>query len=280
MNILKNVSLVVVGAAIGVGATYKYFQNKFAAYADEEIESVKEMVRNRDLTNNYGGASINEDQIEQESVITGGPNKFTKAEPVKAEDGVASENKEFNDDTPPLSGNPRKRHVASAEESIARRTKKMPYVRPSHVEYDKIVKSYNADAHGQLPLREIDPDDNDENDEPIEEFNEEQDFSSAQIDVLKTAQRPYVITAQQFVDEERDFSKVTVTYFTVDDVLMDEDHTVIDMIDDTIGDESLACFGAAGSPSNLVYVRNENLQIDYEVIREDLSYEIDELGSR
>lgn len=256
MNILKSVGLVVAGVAVGVGATYKYFKTKYEGYANEEIESVKMMVKNRDLKASMSTVPEKAvDEVAQKDSVDDTPIEDMPTPKLSPEDQIEQD-----------------KLTKGINASIARRTKKPPYTQPVRTMYNKIAKTYNPDQ--QTPLRQ------DELDEEQGEFEEETDYSSAQVDVLKTADRPYVISARQFVDENQDYEKITLNYFDKDDVLMDEDREQIDMVEDVIGEGSLSKFGSKGGPSNLVYVRNEKLEIDYEVIKQHLSYAVDEMGFR
>ena len=80
---------------------------------------------------------------------------------------------------------------------------------------------------------------------------------------------PYIITPDQYVAEERDFEKVTVTWYVRNKVLVSEDDELVE-IETSIGEEALEHFSEY--MPNLVYVRNEKLEIDYEVILDEDEY--------
>lgn len=85
---------------------------------------------------------------------------------------------------------------------------------------------------------------------------------------------PYVITIDEFM-EDNGYSKNTVTYYEVDDVLVDEREMPIDDIENTVGTRNLDRFGQPGGPSkdaNMVHVRNERIDVDFEVLRAKGSY--------
>ena len=88
----------------------------------------------------------------------------------------------------------------------------------------------------------------------------------------------YVIDINEFSDGEEMFDKLTVYYYEFDNVLVDADEEVIVEIDDTIGWDSLDCFGEGSVNPDIVYVRNEELKIDYEIIRLRESYGKSVLG--
>ena len=81
---------------------------------------------------------------------------------------------------------------------------------------------------------------------------------------------PYVILGEQFVNEKRNFDKITLMYYAGNGVLVDQTETVQQDIDELIGRESLNHFGE--SEDNTLYVRNENLGNDYEVIYVNETY--------
>jgi hypothetical protein len=82
---------------------------------------------------------------------------------------------------------------------------------------------------------------------------------------------PYIITHVENMENETGFDQVTVTYYEGDDVLADERDDVIEDHDSVIGKHNLK-FGHRSGDKNVVYIRNEVLRIDYEVLRSIGSY--------
>lgn len=80
--------------------------------------------------------------------------------------------------------------------------------------------------------------------------------------------QPYVITPEQYEDNV-DYTKVSLTWYN-DEVLEDDWGNVLDP-DDVIGSEALKTFGQYEKDS--VFVRDDDEQIDYEVLRDTRSYE-------
>ena len=76
---------------------------------------------------------------------------------------------------------------------------------------------------------------------------------------------PYVISAQQFAIEYPFFDKVTLEYYEHNGILVDEDGVHVEDIDETIGKDSLLRIGEY--EPDVVYVRNEELNVDFEVCR-------------
>jgi hypothetical protein len=75
---------------------------------------------------------------------------------------------------------------------------------------------------------------------------------------------PYVIPPEDF-GELADYETVSLTYYA-DGVLTDEDNEPIDDADDIVGADSLNHFGEFEDDS--VFVRNEMLKIDYEILKD------------
>lgn len=80
--------------------------------------------------------------------------------------------------------------------------------------------------------------------------------------------RSYVITPEQYEDNV-DYTKVSLTWYS-DEVLEDDWGNVLDP-DDVIGRDALTTFGQYEDDS--VFVRDDDEQVDYEVLRDTRSYE-------
>lgn len=94
----------------------------------------------------------------------------------------------------------------------------------------------------------------------------------APITYHKPSPIPYVIDFEEFCEEYENHDKVTLTYYEGDDTLADETEEIIADVSETIGDEALKCFGQGSDDPDVVYVRNERLGIDYEVVRQGNKY--------
>lgn len=80
------------------------------------------------------------------------------------------------------------------------------------------------------------------------------------------ADAPYTISATQFVNEEPYYDKISLEYYddgTLANAITEE---IIEDINAAIGNESLTKFGEY--EEDVVYVRNEKQNTDYEVIRQ------------
>lgn len=98
----------------------------------------------------------------------------------------------------------------------------------------------------------------------------------------KIAQHPYLIDVNDFNSLRSDIinDKVSLTYYQDDDVLIDEDEEIITNVYDIIGNEALTSFGKYSADPDIVYVRNDRLGIDYEIVRLYKSYQVTVLGMK
>ena len=94
-----------------------------------------------------------------------------------------------------------------------------------------------------------------------------QDVEEGGTDDMK---KPYVISPDEY-GEMDDYDLYSYTYYA-DKVLADENNEPIEDVDQRIGLESLNHFGEYGDDS--VYVRNDKLKADYEILLDDEKYEI------
>lgn len=94
---------------------------------------------------------------------------------------------------------------------------------------------------------------------PIEEFD-------YQAEVLKrNPEEPYVITHDEFMENENGFEQPTLTYYNGDDILTDDQDIPIPDIEALVGSENLSKFGYGSKDRNVVYVRNEQTESDYAI---------------
>jgi len=112
------------------------------------------------------------------------------------------------------------------------------------------------------------------NDEPDEEEEEdpvtdaagktEEEMDLTQVD--RTS--PYIIDDQEFTNEFDHHDKISLYYYREDDVLCDEHEEVINDIEEKVGYDAIAALDM----QTTVWVRNEPLCIDYEIISINKSY--------
>jgi hypothetical protein len=94
----------------------------------------------------------------------------------------------------------------------------------------------------------------------------------------RTEEAPYVISHDEFMASEKDYSQSVLTYYESDDVLADEQDKPVENTDRVVGDYNLQRFGHGSKDNNVVYIRNEVLEHEFEVIRNRGSYVEQVLG--
>jgi hypothetical protein len=105
------------------------------------------------------------------------------------------------------------------------------------------------------------------------------DYRMENIARSKNPGLPYIIHMDEFNQELPAYDKTAYTYYPVDDVLTDEDESIITNRDDLIGVGTLERFGHGSDDPNIVHVRNNRLQLHIEIDRlPNHSYEEDVMG--
>ena len=116
-----------------------------------------------------------------------------------------------------------------------------------------------------------DLDEENEEDEELEEYAELTNLYSnekggAEKVIVK---KPYVISPYDF-GEIDEYHKIDLTYYA-DGILEDEDGEIVTDVDELIGVGSLNTFGEY--EDDAVFVRNERLQTDFEILKDYRTYE-------
>ena len=89
--------------------------------------------------------------------------------------------------------------------------------------------------------------------------------------------KPYIISEGEYAESEG-FSQSTLTYYAGDETLADERDQHIPNIDQTVGLENLRRFGHGTGDARTVFIRNERLRLDFEVLLSDGKYAHEVLG--
>lgn len=89
--------------------------------------------------------------------------------------------------------------------------------------------------------------------------------------------RPYVISVTEFTDNETQYGQNSISYYQGDDVLADERDQPIPDIEYIVGRKNLRFGDGSGDP-NIVFVRNDELEVDFEVCQSLGTYAEEVLG--
>jgi hypothetical protein len=106
-------------------------------------------------------------------------------------------------------------------------------------------------------------------------FGNDDEFDLEEEIKKRTPGMPYVLHRDEFYADEEDFSQSTLTYYSGDDILVDENDVPVYNHNRVIGDLR---FGHGSNDPNVFYVRNHNLRAEYEVVLADGHYAKEVLG--
>lgn len=139
-----------------------------------------------------------------------------------------------------------------------------PRVKAQKVQYNKIVKEEGYEAE-------------------MDEAEAELAAAATPKNVFVEAHKdglPYIISQDSYMANDPDHAQDTVTYYQTDDgyVVVDQRDIVLDNVNDILGTDFMTRFGEGSSDENAVHVRNEKLNMDFEIVRSERSYEQDVLG--
>lgn len=86
----------------------------------------------------------------------------------------------------------------------------------------------------------------------------------------RSPEKPYVI----HVDErhEHGYTESTFTFYEGDNVVCDERDSIVDAVEEILGEDNLSKFGHGSGDRNVVYIRNDALGVEVEVCRSQQSY--------
>lgn len=121
--------------------------------------------------------------------------------------------------------------------------------------------------------------DDDQDDDAEEKTPEEPQSSVPEWKTVRDPNGPYLISIDEYMDQnETPFIKVEMTYFEGDDVLVDIRGEVAPEIDRTVGLNNLDKWGQGTTDADVVYIRNERLEVDIELTRDEGTYSRKILG--
>lgn len=162
--------------------------------------------------------------------------------------------------------------IAAARErkirDMDRTSPKTPYrdgdtVIPKRGMRQEVIRSYEADMDAREAFDQTE----------LESLRDQEEYLKYEgISTRYTGDRPYVISDEQFNEENDHFDKISLTYYEDDCTLADEGDEMITDVDNTVGRENLDKFGELSDDPEVVYVRNEKIAVDYEIIRLSKSY--------
>lgn len=93
------------------------------------------------------------------------------------------------------------------------------------------------------------------------------DFDLGEEIKKRNEDRPYIITEAEYFENSTDYTQVCLQWYSFDKVLSTQGDEELTETDEIVGDENLLRFGHGSNDANIVYVRNDGLEKEFEVIR-------------
>lgn len=87
--------------------------------------------------------------------------------------------------------------------------------------------------------------------------------------------RPYIIHRDEFFGDESDYRQITLTYYEGDNILCDDQDIPVYNPEKVVGQ---MIFGHGSADPSIVYIRNEKLDAEYEIILDAGFYQTEVLG--
>lgn len=243
-QIAISVGVLVLGAAGGYLVGNKLAQKKWQNIADEEINAVRQryaLLRKDGVTL----ATVDEDRAEKARIVGASLVKNTL-------NGVSGETYIALDEKP---------EVLSEEEAAAYNEYGADLA-PGSYSLDDFKAMRDEPFSGVIHSSVFDADPG----------TDPEDAIMPDRDPLN----PYVITVDEYMDDddEKEYSKVTLAYWEGDDTLADEKDNMLPDAVAYVGQENLTKFGLGSKDKNIVYIRNEKIAVDYEIVRDSRSFEV------
>lgn len=231
---VKYVMIFTVGAALGGSIGWFVTKKKFEKTMDERIE--QEVLETRRYRQNYAREGGFETKAEKD---------IPKTNPIADYVNAIDESDEIEE-----AG---RAAVESYTDLMNRR--KEDLLRPEREKYDRSEASriqYNTYSKPQPDSEE----------KEVDEVLLTQNDDDPRSDI-------YVINADQFAHERYGFDKVTLYWWELERILSEEDMAILD-VPDILGTNWESHIGE--EEKDIVYVRNEPLETDYEVVVQHASF--------
>lgn len=242
------------GVAVGGIATYFGMKAKFEKHTNDVIREYRE----------YSNGRIQKAQSELNKIIAS--DKFDEEEYKKK---VASE-PEFEDYTS-YAHNSASNSDIKASRGISGPLKGISVDSAKAIKADMDALSrdvHDCDFDEHMAEREVPEED-------ISEYEEALEFDKQMHEQVRSkgySEFPRIISASEMLNQYQWYQKLTLTYYAGDDVLTDGLDEPIEDPKDIIGEHFKEFFGMSENDPDVIHVRNDDTESDYEVVRVDTSY--------
>lgn len=250
-GIVGKTLLFATGVGIGYGVGYFLTKRKYEKLINSEIESVKEAYGRLMMQNAYATP-----EEAYEALVE--PDEENPAEQESQVVEIIEEGGYFSH-TPDEDTIPVKSHLDEVKESVVRRGKTAIVEREMAIQEEKPSPQNLWEKVNRPSPKGAATPDVDEDEDALPEPDPD---------------HPYVVAEEDWSNSSPyDDNKVTLTYFEGDDTLIDERDTLVNNQEEVVGEANLLKFGLGTSDPNAVYVRNDKLEMDIEIIKDPRTYQ-------
>ena len=241
------------GAAVGGIATYFGMKEKFEKHTNDIIREYREYSNNRiQKAQNELDKMIASDKFDEEEY------KKVASEPEFEDYTSYSTSYTDDNDTKPSTG------ISEALKGISIDSAKA--IKEDMEALSRDVHDRDFDEH--MAEREAPEED-------ISEYEDALEFDKRMHEEAMCAGYsvfPRTISASEMINQNQWYSKVTLTYYAGDDILADDQDEPIEDPMDIIGEHFKEFFGMNEDEPDIIYVRNDDRESDYEVAKVETSY--------
>ncbi|MCA9367086.1 hypothetical protein KC887_02335 [Candidatus Kaiserbacteria bacterium] len=94
----------------------------------------------------------------------------------------------------------------------------------------------------------------------------------------RTTIKPYILHQEEYFNDEKGYDQTTLTYYEGDETLCDDQQLPIPNLKSILGAKNLQ-WGHGTANQDCVYIRNDRLKAEYEVLRDPGMYAVEVLGN-
>lgn len=90
--------------------------------------------------------------------------------------------------------------------------------------------------------------------------------------------RPYIISEEEYIKNETGHEQTQMVFYEGDITLADDKEIPVPDIDAVVGDDNLTRFGHGSNDKNILFVRNDSLELEFEIARHEGKYQVVVMG--
>lgn len=140
-------------------------------------------------------------------------------------------------------------------------------------EIESVKEAFSGENEESEETEEGEPEKNDEEPSEKETYESIVKESGYATEITKKEdkhmEKPYVISPSEFGDS--DYAILSLTYF-LDGTVLNERDKIVTNVDELIGEDFANHFGDYPDDPDTVYVRNDKLEIDFEILKDYREY--------